>query len=157
MRLRLLAWATGAALSAALLAPTTASAATETETIHFSDTFSEPSENPCTGDTGTLTVDFRGVIHTTAKDNGTFHITGTFTGTFTFTPDDPSAPSGTGPFASWFGENVNSKNFTATDTFNVVVHASDGSLVKEHALFHLTVNANGTVTSTIETDEIKCL
>src|SRR5215831_6602237 len=42
----LLAWLTGLALSAALLAPATAFA-TETTTIHFSGTDSRASANPC--------------------------------------------------------------------------------------------------------------
>jgi hypothetical protein len=33
---------------------------------------------------------------------------------------------------------------------------SDGSRVKEHVLVHLTVNANGTVTSSIEIEEFTC-
>jgi hypothetical protein len=155
MRLRLLAWLPGLALAGALLAPT-AALATETETIHFSDTVSFPEVNPCSGATGTLTIDFKGVFHITALDNGTFHVTGTDTGTFTFVPDDPSQPTYTGHFASWFGENVNSRNFTATSTFNLVLKGSDGSRLKEHALFHFTVNANGTVTSEFEIDEFTC-
>ena len=48
MRPRQLVWLIGLAASAALLAPT-AALATETETIHFSDTFVVSRPNPCTG------------------------------------------------------------------------------------------------------------
>jgi hypothetical protein len=155
MRLRLRAWLTGLALLGALLAPT-AALATETETLHFSGVDVERDVNPCSGAPGTLTFDFRGVVHITTLDNGTFHETSTFTGTFTFVPDDPSQPTYTGHATFWFGQNVNSKSFTTTFTGNIVLRGSDGSRITNHALFHLTVNANGTVTSSIETDRLTC-
>ena len=151
----LLGWLTGLILSAALLAPA-AAFATETTTIHFSGTDSRAEVNPCSGAPGTLTIVFSGVIHTTDLEDGTFYVTGTTTGTVTFVPDDPSQPSLTGSLAEWFGENVNSRNATITNAENVVLHGSDGSLGKQHILFHLTVNANGTVASSIDTDEFTC-
>jgi hypothetical protein len=156
MRLRrLLAWVTGLALSAALLSPA-AAFATDTTTIHFSGTDSRAEVNPCSGAPGTLTIVFSGVIHTTELEDGTFHVTTTTTGTVTFIPEDPSQPSFTGHLAEWFGQNMNSRNATVTNAENVVLHASDGSLGKQHILFHLTVNANGMVTSSIDTDEFSC-
>jgi type 1 fimbria pilin len=156
MRLRwLLAWLTGLTLSAALLAPAAAFAA-ETQTIHFSGTDSRASANPCSGAPGTLTIVFSGVVHTTDLGDGTFHVTGTMTGTVTFVPDDPSQPSFTGHLAEWFDQNVNSRNATITIAENVILHGSDGSLGKGHILFHLTVNANGTVTSSIDVDQLTC-
>jgi hypothetical protein len=151
----LLAWLTGLTLSAALLAPATAFA-TETTTIHFSGTDSRASANPCSGAPGTLTIVFSGVMHTTDLDDGTLHVTGTMTGTVTFVPDDPSQPGFTGHLAGQFDENVNSSNSTITMAENVVLHGSDGSLGKAHTLFHLTVNANGTVTSSIDVDQLTC-
>jgi hypothetical protein len=154
-RRRLLAWLTGLTLSAALLAPA-AALATETTTTHFSGTDSRAELNPCSGAPGTLTIVFSGVIHTTSLEDGTFHVTVTTTGAVTFVPDDPSQPGFTGHLAEWFGQNVNSRNSTITNAENVVLHASDGSLGKQHVLFHLTVNANGTVTSFIDIDEFTC-
>lgn len=155
MRLRLVAWLTGLAITGALLAPA-AALATETETIHFSDTESIPDVNPCSGATGTRTTDFKVVFHITALDNGTFHATGTLTGTISFVPDDPSQPTYTGPVAERFGENENSRNFTHTETLNVVLTGSDGSRLDVHGLIHFTVNANGTVTSVIEVFRVTC-
>jgi hypothetical protein len=154
-RRRLLAWLTGLTLSAALLAPA-AAFATETETIHFSGTDSRASQNPCSGAPGTLTIVFSGVVHTTDLEDGTFHVAGTMTGTVTFVPDDPSQPSFTGHLAERFGQNVNASNATITVADNIVLHGSDGSLGKQHILFHLTVNANGTVTSSIDVDQLTC-
>jgi hypothetical protein len=151
----LLAWLTGLMLSAALLAPA-AALATETQTIHFSGTDSRAEANLCSGATGTLTIVFSGVIHTTDLEDGTVHETGTMTGMVTFVPDDPSQPSFTGHLTEWFGENVSASNATITVADNIVLHGSDGSLGKQHILFHLTVNANGTVTSSIDTDELTC-
>jgi hypothetical protein len=154
-RRRLLAWLTGLTLSAALLAPA-AAFATEPETIHFSGTDSRAEANLCSGAPGTLTIVFSGVIHTTELENGTVHVTGTTTGTVTFVPDDPSQPSFTGHLAEWFGRNVNANNSTVTIADNIVLHGSDGSLGKQHILFHLTVSANGTVTSSIDIDKLSC-
>src|SRR6266498_2367646 len=75
---------------------------------------------PCLGDGGapaTITTTENGVIHLTAAgfdENGNpippYHLTGTFTGTFVAVPDDPSLPTYTGHFATWFGENSNRKS-----------------------------------------------
>ncbi len=154
-RRRLLAWLTGLTLSAALLAPA-AAFATETQTIRFSGTDSRASQNLCSGAPGTLTIVFSGVIHTTELEDGTVHVTRTMTGTVTFVPDDPSPPSFTGHLTEWSGENMNASNSTMTVADNIVLHGSDGSLGKQHILVHLTVNANGTVTSSIDTDRLTC-
>jgi hypothetical protein len=138
-------------LSAALLAPAAAAAA-ETETIHFSGTDSRASQNLCSGAPGTLTIVFSGVVHTTDLGDGTLHMTGTTTGTVTFVPDDPSQPSYTGHLTERSGEGVD----TITIANNIVLHGSDGSLGKLHILVHLTVNANGTVTTSIDTNRLTC-
>jgi hypothetical protein len=156
MRRRLLAWLTGLTLSAALLTPA-AALATETTTMHFSGTDARASVNPCSGAPGTLTIVFSGVIHTTDLEDGTFHVTVTTTGTVTFVPDDPSQASFTGHLAESSGEIVNARNLTTTNAENVIVHGSDGSLGKQHILIRTTVNANGTVTSSIEIIEFTCL
>jgi hypothetical protein len=138
-------------LSAALLAPAAAAAA-ETETIHFSGTDSRAEQNLCSGAPGTLTIVFSGVVHTTLLGDGILHMTGTTTGTVTFVPDDPSQPSYTGHLTERSGQGVD----TITIANNIVLHGSDGSLGKLHILFHLTVNANGTVTASIDTNRLTC-
>ena len=136
-------------LSAALLAPAAAAAA---ETIHFSGTDSRAEQNLCSGAPGTLIIVFSGVVHTTDLGDGTFHMIGTMTGTVTFVPDDPSQPSYTGHLTERSGQGVH----TITIADNIVLHGSDGSLGKLHILFHLTVNANGTVTASIDTNRLSC-
>jgi hypothetical protein len=156
MRLRMLAWGAVLGLLVALLTPMAALARADTTTTHFSDTASFPDVNPCSGATGTATLDFKGVLHITTLDNGTFHETSTTTGTFTFVPDVPSQPTYTGHFANWFGQNVNSRNFTETSTFNIVLRGSDGSRLTVHELTHLTVHADGTVTVEFEKNRLTC-
>jgi hypothetical protein len=152
---RLLAWLAGMTLSAALLAPAAAFAA-QTQTIHFSHTESRAEVNPCSGAPGTLTIRLSGVIHTTDLGNGTVRRIVTTHGTVTFVPEDPSQASFSGHLAESHIEITNPRNAVETNAENVVVHGSDGSLGKQHILVHQTVNANGTVTSSIEVMEFTC-
>jgi hypothetical protein len=153
---RLLAWLAGLTLSAVLLAPAAAFAA-ETQTIHFSDTVRRAERNPCSGAPGTLTIVLSGVMHVTDLGNGTVHRTTTTTGTVAFVPKDPGQASFSGHLAESDSEITNPRNAVDTNAENVVVHGSDGSLGKQHILIHHTVNANGTVTSSIEVIEFTCL
>ena len=141
---RLLAFLPALMLSAALLAPTAAFAA-ETQTIHFSATESRADRNPCS------------VVHTTDLGDGTVQMTTTTTGTVTFVPDDPGQANFSGQLAESHSQITNRNNAIETNAENVVVHGSDGSLGKQHILTHTTVNANGTVTSSIEIFEFTCL
>jgi hypothetical protein len=119
---------------------------------------------PCIGngeELATITTVENGVVHITAAaldENGDpippYHITGTFTGTVTVVPQDPSLPTFTGHFTTWFGENSNQKTFNDTDTFTVILTGSDGSTLKFHDTFHVTVNAQGEVT--VEFDKPSC-
>ena len=131
---------------ALLVAPTVGAAPAETETFVVKDEVNtEADVNPCTGVPGTVTTVSNGVIHTTANANG-FHITGTFTGTFEFVPDDPGEPTYTGRYTVWFGGNAGpGENFT--ETFRVNGTGSDGSRIKFNGVTHVTVNANGVPTA----------
>jgi hypothetical protein len=110
-----------------LIAPAaSAQAFTQTETVHgFTETF--PDFNPCTGDTGEVTVTYNGVFHITEDPNTGFHVTGTQTGIFEFTPDDPEAESFTGRFTVWFGGNTTDNNEGFWVTFKVKATGEDGS------------------------------
>lgn len=156
MRLRLLAWLPGLTLAAMLIAPTAASA-TQTETVHVGDTFSlYPAVDPCSGAIGTLTITFQGVIHLTQQDSGAFHVANMATGTSTFIPDDPNLPTYTGHTTTMAVRNDVIVNHAITSPFNMVLHGSDGSLIREHAIFHLTVHADGTVSAFVNVDELVC-
>jgi hypothetical protein len=153
---RLLAFLPALTLSAVLLAPAAALAA-ETQTIHFRATDSRAERSPCSGAPGTLTIMLTGVMHITDLGDGTVHRTTTTTGTVTFVPEDPSQASFRGHLAESHSQITNPRNAVETNAENVVVHGSDGSLGKQHILIHHTVNANGTVTSSIEITEFTCL
>jgi hypothetical protein len=51
---------------------------------------------------------------------------------------------------------VNSRNFTATSTFHVVLKGSDGSRLTLHELAHVTLHADGTVTVEFEKARLTC-
>src|SRR5262245_23608528 len=154
-RSRLQAWLVGLTLSAALLAPAAASA-TETTTVRFKVTESRAEVNPCSGAPGTLTIVLSGVMKTIDLGDGTVRRITTTTGEVSFAPDDPSQASFSGHLAGSDSEITNPRNVVDTNAENVVVHGSDGSLGKQHLLIHHTVNANGTLTSSIEIVEFTC-
>jgi hypothetical protein len=152
---RLLVLLPALTLAAALLAPAAASAAQAT-TIHFDATESRAEHNPCSGAPGTLTILLSGLIHVTDLGGDTVRRITTTTGTVTFVPADPGQASFSGHLAESKTEITNPGNAIVTNAENVVVHGSDGSLGKQHILVHQTVNANGTVTSSIEIVEFTC-
>ncbi len=84
------------------------------------------------------------VFHTTTFDDGRIHVTGTFTGTFVAVPlEDPSLPSYTGKFTSWFGFNDNGNAVNGTSTFTIHGKGSDGSTFKTHFTDHFNVAPTG--------------
>ena len=107
-----------------------------------------PTANPCNGDPGTVTITAnRWVFHVNVNGAGDVWVTGTTNGTISFTPDDPSRPSGSGPSTNWFGGSLNNRNMAMTDTFMSVLRSTDGHTITVHGVDHVTFNANGTVTS----------
>ena len=119
-------------------------AVTFTETFH-NVTESFPEVSSCTGDPGTVTITYNGVLHFTQLPNGTSHFTVTQTGDVVFVPDDPSLPTYTGHFTIWGGFNSNNKNAAGTFTFTVHLTGSDGSKQTFHLTEHFSVSASGIV------------
>ena len=157
MRLRTLAGAALLALLVLTFVPAVAIARASTQTVHFGGTESTPDINPCTGAPGVRTHTEKGVTHVTELPGGSFHETTTVTDTFTFVPNDPAEPTYTGKGTFWDGENLSPKNhFTATLTANIIARGSDGSTITEHAVAHVTVQPDGTVTVEFETDRLSC-
>jgi hypothetical protein len=110
-----------------------AQAFTETFTVHdFTEVFVDV--NPCTGDPGTVTLNYNGVFHGTVDPNGGFHFTGTLAGTFELVPLDSSLPTYTGHFAQWFGGNTTSNSDGFWATFNIKGNGSDGSTLSVNAV-----------------------
>ena len=119
------------------------------ETVHFaSPPSSFPGANPCTGDSGTVTInDDHSVFHVNVNGAGDLWLTGTDGGTTSFTADHPPAPSGSGTWTSWFGASMNSKSAVFHNTFNSTFHLSDGTTVTMHDTAHTTITATGVVIS----------
>ena len=112
-----------------------------------------PGFNACTGDLGTVSTISNQIFHGTINKTGSW-FTGTDEGQFTFTPDDPSKPSYTGHFTTWFGDESNLQNGVEHSTFNVNATGSDGSHLQFHDNAQAAVNANGTVT--VSFDHMSC-
>jgi hypothetical protein len=141
MMRRMLAIGLAAGLLLAGAAPALAGGPAQTFTETFKNvTETIPEVNPCTGDEGTVTITYNGVIHITQLASGEFHITGTLTGTFVFVPDDSELPTFTGRFTNWFGENHNRNEAAATFTFSARGTGSDGSTLNFHAVSHITAD-----------------
>ena len=138
-----------AAIGAVLLMAVTAQASgagavSVTQTFHNA-TQTMPSNQPCTGVPGTLTLTFNGVSHfnflTSGVGAGTGWGTFTATGTFSFVGAD--GVTFTGQFMNWDGENFNLQNFAATSTLIVHGTGSDGSSLTFHEVAHMSVSASG--------------
>lgn len=121
-------------------------ATTFTQTFHnATDSFAAP--NPCTGAPGMVTITYNGVLHVTVNKSGDFWATGTQTGDFVLTPDDPTQPTYSGHFTTWFGDSDNRRNGVEHSTFSVHGTGSDGSTLRFHDTMHLSVSASGAVVS----------
>jgi hypothetical protein len=109
---------------------------------------------PCTSNPATITITYNGVLHFTVNKAGDFWATGTMTGTFVAVPLDPSLPTFTGHFTTWFGEADNKQNGVDHETFTVHGTGSDGSSIKFHETAHVSTNANGDVV--VSFDKTSC-
>lgn len=150
-------WAV-AVLGAAALAMTAAPAsATMVETTHFAGTLHEPGVNPCTGAPGTFDATFSGVSHTTVNADGTLHHVATVNGTEGFAPADPGLPSYTGRFTARDGQNgALGQTITSTATFHDTLTGSDGSRIQDRGVFHITIHADGSVSSSLARFTLTC-
>lgn len=110
--------------------------------------------NPCTGDAAQISLVFNSVFHITEFANGTVHVTGTATGTFTVDTLDPTKPDFSGRFTNWFGFNGNTKSVNGTFTFTVRGTGTDGTRLRFQEVGHFTLNANGV--PTVDFDRPTC-
>jgi hypothetical protein len=102
----------------------------------------------------TETVNF--VDHITddlSTPNPLDHFTHTENGQVTLVPEDPSLPTYTGRVTFWVGGNSNPNSEGVTFTLNLNLEGSDGSSLKVHETFHLTIVDGNLVR---EFDKITC-
>jgi hypothetical protein len=148
------------ALLAAIVAPVASGdppVVTTTITTDFSNSFAFV--NPCTGGTGTVELAGRDVLHITDFGGGIFHLVDTQTGTATFTPDDPSAPTLIGHYTTTFSDQSNppDQQFTVGGPFDVVAVGTDGSRVVFNLITRTTRLPDGTVTVSFDVTHVECL
>ena len=111
--------------------------------------------NPCTGDTGTLTMTYSDIFHGTINKTGSW-FTGTLQGTIEFVPDNPAAVTYSGHFAAWFGDENNLRNGVEHSTFNAHLTGTDGTTVGVHDNGQAAMNANGVITVSFDHALISC-
>jgi hypothetical protein len=143
------------------VSPALAKSPPPTETVITRDNVvSGPVVNPCTGETGILTVDFTDVFHITGPFEGTLivFVTDINTGTLTFTPDGSDTPTGTGHEETTFSFQSTPPGAAVTETDSAIfeVNFVDGSHVLVHFLFHVTITPAGDVTSFFDTATTQC-
>ena len=135
---------TFAAFAGGVLTASPAGARATTETVHVTNvTESNPDVNPCSGATGTVSMTYSGVFHSTELPNGTSWFTGTLHGTLSFVPDDATQPSYAGKFTTWFGDENNLRNEVEHETFRVRLLGTDGSVLMAHETAHMGTSASG--------------
>ena len=123
-------------------------------TPNCSETFSSqggppqamPTQNPCTGDSGILTLyTTHQIFHVNVDGAGDLWLTGTQDGTATFVPDSPLAASAAGAWASWFGGSINARNLVLSDTFNITLHSSSGQTITFHEPSHIVFSGSNPI------------
>jgi hypothetical protein len=131
----------------------------QTQTVTFKNATIDfgPGANPCSGATGDLVaLSVNGVMHETVNKAGDVWDTGTLTGTFQFTPDDPSQPTFTGHGQAWFGDSLNNQSTVNHFTMNLHLTGTDGSTVTFHEAGHVTTNANGIPVVAFDKQNVTC-
>jgi hypothetical protein len=142
---------------AALAATAGPASATTVETTHFGGTIQEASVNPCSGEAGTFQVTFTGVSHTTINADGSIHHVATVHGTEAFDPANPGVPSYSGRFTARDGQSgAEGETTTSSAAFHDTLFGSDGSKISVRGVFHLTIHADGTVSSSIDRVTLTC-
>src|SRR5258708_28170733 len=112
-----------------------------TQTFHNA-TDSFPAANPCTGAPSTATITYNGIMHYTVNKAGDLWATGTQTGSFVLVPDDPTLPTYTWHFTTWFGVSDNKQNGVDHSTFTIHGTGSDGSTLTFHDVAHRRASAS---------------
>lgn len=93
------------------------------------------------------------MLHTTAFDDGRYHITGTLQGWSTWERDGEAY---SGHFTQWFGENVNRRNHNNTFTLNGEGWGTDGRKAQVKDVAHMATNANGETVVEFEEFSVTC-
>jgi hypothetical protein len=143
--------------AALLLAASPAGAQADHITNHYSVGFSEPSVTPCDPPlAGVLTVQGEGVF-TLTNTGQNFQLKDNLQGTFSFDPDDPTAPTSSGHFVVQHRENVNYaqlQDWRVTDTQHTAVHVATGANFPIQIRTTVLFSADGGVE--VKVDSVSC-
>ena len=135
-----------AVIAASLILPAFAAAAATPTTEHFEVSSVSGTINPCTGTEYTVTFSAQGVFHTTTLADGSRVLVLAERQTQSWVPLDPSEPSYTGTLTATdqliLGPGVTEGNRSDT----TLLKGSDGSLIVERLVMHITLSAGGVQT-----------
>jgi hypothetical protein len=107
-----------------------------------------PTVDPCTGETGVLTLAIsHQIYHINVNGADDAWDTGTMNGMATFAPDDGTGPTAQGSWVNWFGDSFNAKNLVQHFTFNLALQLSNGQKVTFHETAHMSFTPNGPAVS----------
>lgn len=129
-------------LAIGLALPTVAAAQPVTSTVHETGTETRQVDFPCLS-SGTLTLNFHIVEHTTDFHNGVFHFATTERGTATFTAADGTVYSG------HYTQHLDIQSppapnvFATTGTVHFTLRSSDGSRLRVTGVDHTQGSASG--------------
>lgn len=149
-------WVIGCAVSAlAALALLASGAVAET----VNDTVQYPSETyvqrtvVCGGQFADVTYTDDGVIHSTARDDGTYHIAGTFKGVARWVQDGVDFAI---RYSLHFSENSNDRSANGTFTLSGAGRGSDGTSMRVRVLGHFTLAATGELARSFDHFSVDC-
>lgn len=118
------------------------------ETLHVTSPPMFFPASTCAGAPGIVELDDNhSVFHINVNSARDAWLTGTDGGTASFTPSNPSDPSGQGTWTSWFGEKFNNHSTVNGSTQTIRLHLSDGTEFVFHENTHATLTPGGVTLS----------
>ena len=134
-----------------------AAASTITEHLRFVDV-NPDSQNPCTGDLGTV-IDVNDMhFHVTTLANGTINETGHNSADVTFQPSDSSKAtySGHETFAQSDSTRTTTGMMNTTSTFHLNMRGTDGNVIAIREVAHFTITPAGITSSAFDKAVLTC-
>jgi hypothetical protein len=132
----------------------------QTETTVMKDVvFTASSTDSCNNDAPvTFESIEHDVFHVTERPDGTINVHGLQSGTFTFTPDDPSLPVTSGHFTARFSFNATRQHpvFTSTQTLTGTVGDDPSARRVFHQTVHFTVTPSNDVVVDFDRIQVHC-
>ena len=145
----------------ALAAPALAAASAQTVRQSFVQT--SPDINECSGLPVTVTINGDTVLHITEGPDASVSATVATTGTLTLTPDTAGPPTYSGRLTDLFSGHGYVDPATGeidvramTSVHNVILHGTDGSLIRVHGTAHTTLRPDGSLAVSFDRSTYAC-